>query len=286
MRFRDTKPFVRYVRYLDITKNTFFDNVLPLDARIFYVKSGICKIRVDSNEIKLNKGGLCYINSAVEYTILPSEVKLLAINFDFTSDFEELSNPLQPIPKTQAENFSPLEYITFEEQAELDRYLVIENCFDLESSLVELEQEYSKKSPFYVIKNSALLIEILVEILRKSELSYGQEVRFDAEKIAAYIRSHYRENIDNKVLGDIFHFHPNYLSNEFCRYFGKPLHKYLLEQRILRSVALLETGGFSISEIAFSVGFSDANYFSRYFKNIMGISPKKYIKNTKTAALK
>ncbi len=283
MKLSEIKPFVRYVRYLNITQKSFFEDVLPLDARIFYVKDGVGKIRISGREYTVSKGGLLYINSWVEYTLLPSDVCFLAVNFDFTDKAKEISTPLPPVPVSDKEKYQSIEHTSFEDFSVLNEYTVLKNCFSLEKALEELEQEYSKKSPLYIIKNSAQLTEILIEILRKNELSYSEEVRFDAEEIAAYIQAHYYENIDNKALGEIFHFHPNYLSGEFCRYFGKPIHKYLLEQRILKAVARLEAGGSNISEIAFSVGFSDANYFSRYFKKIMGVSPIKYIKNTKTA---
>jgi AraC family L-rhamnose operon transcriptional activator RhaR len=34
----------------------------------------------------------------------------------------------------------------------------------------------------------------------------------------------------------------------------------------------------SVGELAEEVGFSDANYFSRVFKNAFGMSPEKYMK--------
>ncbi|WP_423827224.1 helix-turn-helix domain-containing protein [Sharpea porci] len=37
---------------------------------------------------------------------------------------------------------------------------------------------------------------------------------------------------------------------------------------------MMESGFTNISEIAHSCGFSDSNYFSRYFKKKTGISPK------------
>ena len=279
LKLSEIKPFVRYVRYLNLTQNSYFDNVLPIDVRIFYVKEGIGKIRIKGTDFTVSKGGLIYINSWVEYTLLPSDVCFLAVNFDFTDNASEIFTPIPPIPVTDKEKYEPIEHTTFEDTVALNEYIVLPNSFSLEAALERLEKEYSKKSPYFIMKNSAQLTEILIEILRKNEFFYSSEMRFDAEKIAAYIQAHYYENIDNKALGEIFHFHPNYLSGEFCRYFGKPIHKYLLEQRILRAVALLESGSSNISEIAFSVGFSDANYFSRYFKKIMGVSPAKYIKN-------
>ena len=44
---------------------------------------------------------------------------------------------------------------------------------------------------------------------------------------------------------------------------------------------LLKNSTATITEIAFCVGFSDANYFSNIFKKIIGITPSAYRKANK-----
>jgi AraC family L-rhamnose operon transcriptional activator RhaR len=51
---------------------------------------------------------------------------------------------------------------------------------------------------------------------------------------------------------------------------------YLLRLRIMNAVHLLEMTNKNITEIAFESGFSDSNYFSRQFKQILGFSPKEF----------
>jgi AraC family L-rhamnose operon transcriptional activator RhaR/AraC family L-rhamnose operon regulatory protein RhaS len=51
---------------------------------------------------------------------------------------------------------------------------------------------------------------------------------------------------------------------------------YLIQLRINRAAALLRHGDDSITAIAFKVGFSDSNYFTRQFRKVMGISPRHY----------
>ncbi|WP_321281752.1 two-component regulator propeller domain-containing protein [Marinifilum fragile] len=47
--------------------------------------------------------------------------------------------------------------------------------------------------------------------------------------------------------------------------------------RLKKSAELIRTGKYSISEIAYSTGFSDPKYFSTSFKKFYGISPSKYV---------
>ena len=51
---------------------------------------------------------------------------------------------------------------------------------------------------------------------------------------------------------------------------------YLQRYRINQAKHLLKESNQSITEIAFSVGFSDSGYFSRIFRRETGTSPEKY----------
>ena len=51
---------------------------------------------------------------------------------------------------------------------------------------------------------------------------------------------------------------------------------YLIHLRIQHAAELLCHGGRSISEVAYSVGFEDSNYFSRQFRKTMQTSPREY----------
>lgn len=50
---------------------------------------------------------------------------------------------------------------------------------------------------------------------------------------------------------------------------------YIRKKRLSKAKELLKTTDLPIAEIAYSVGFSDYNYFLRVFKNQFMVSPKK-----------
>ena len=50
----------------------------------------------------------------------------------------------------------------------------------------------------------------------------------------------------------------------------------LREARIKRACQLLENSGLNVSEVAYQCGFADPKYFSRCFKQTMGVSPTEY----------
>jgi len=57
---------------------------------------------------------------------------------------------------------------------------------------------------------------------------------------------------------------------------GQSPNQYHLELRLKKAKELLTSTTLSISEIAFKTGFESVFYFSKIFKNKMGVSPKFY----------
>jgi signal transduction histidine kinase/ligand-binding sensor domain-containing protein/DNA-binding response OmpR family regulator len=59
--------------------------------------------------------------------------------------------------------------------------------------------------------------------------------------------------------------------------------EFLKEMRVKRGYQLLETGNFNIGEVAYQIGFSDAGYFSKCFKNKYHITPTQFLQSVKQA---
>ena len=73
----------------------------------------------------------------------------------------------------------------------------------------------------------------------------------------------------------------SHISHCFKKQTGYTFREYLTNVRLENAKSLLQYSGLTITEIAFSVGFNDSNYFSNVFKAQMGISPMKYRKSLK-----
>ncbi len=98
------------------------------------------------------------------------------------------------------------------------------------------------------------------------------------DKILQYTRQHYDTNITIDLLCDKFSCSRSYVSHNFKTISGKSFKQYLTDLRISHAKRLLEITSQSITEIAFSVGFNDSNYFSTAFLKSVGISPLAYRK--------
>ncbi len=93
-----------------------------------------------------------------------------------------------------------------------------------------------------------------------------------------YIQSHYMHPISIGTLSALL----RVCNDSFIRIFkaehNQTPFSYILNFRITEALKLLSQNTYSISEIAARTGFSDAGYFSRVFKEKIGISPLQYKK--------
>ena len=78
---------------------------------------------------------------------------------------------------------------------------------------------------------------------------------------------------------------PVYFSRLFKANMGVNFTDYVNKLRVDLACKLLLNNDITLVEIAQLCGFNDQSYFSKIFKNIVGISPKKY-KNEKGKIIK
>ncbi len=277
MLFQNIHPFGRYVRFMPVNKTQKYPPFIPYDARLFLCVGGKGTITADGVDYKMERGSVIIINSGVPYHLQSGEKEVLyfAANFDFTYCNAHISTP---IPPTQAPSVEPsqlVDHVTFEDIPELDRVVFSKGMSHLEQKCTLAEREYSRRLIFSDGIVSGVLSEILFECARAVKTS-EQETTDMVEKVLDYIHANFDKPLTNRYIGDIFSFHPNYISETLKRATGMSLHKYLLGVRIARAIDLLEESNDSISEIAESCGFQNIYYFSRYFKKAVGVNPTEY----------
>ncbi|SDC08580.1 AraC-like ligand binding domain-containing protein [Pelagirhabdus alkalitolerans] len=98
-------------------------------------------------------------------------------------------------------------------------------------------------------------------------------------KSIAYIKQHFQTDIS---LPDIVH--ASGLSTyHFSRLFQREMKdspiKYVTKMRINHALNLLQDPNFSIEEVARQVGYEDANYFTKVFKQYVELTPSDYRHN-------
>lgn len=88
-----------------------------------------------------------------------------------------------------------------------------------------------------------------------------------AEEVKRYIIKNFNKDITIDELCNYFYCSKATLINHFKETYNYTVHQYLLKYRIEKAKVLLLNKDLSIQEVAIDVGFKDANYFSKAFKN-------------------
>ena len=95
-------------------------------------------------------------------------------------------------------------------------------------------------------------------------------------KALAYIHEHYIEHISLADIANHVYIHPGYLSMLFKKITGKNFSFYLMEYRILKAKELLKDPANKVAQVARMVGYEDAAYFTRIFKQLVSSTPFEY----------
>lgn len=108
--------------------------------------------------------------------------------------------------------------------------------------------------------------------------SYDRGYTDNINRIYNYTLEHFQEKICIRDLASLANVSPN----SFCRYFKtrtmKTYWRFLLEVRIGYACKLLIENKTNISQICFSCGFNNLSNFNRHFKEMIGLTPKSYLK--------
>ena len=118
------------------------------------------------------------------------------------------------------------------------------------------------------------------------ELAYRKEdTREDKEslitRIMRYIRKNYSTDLRVDDVCRLFGCSRSYFTHSFRREAGKSFREYLTDIRLENAKRLLTLSHLNMTEIAYSVGFSDSNYFTGIFKKRNGRPPLVYRKMTR-----
>jgi len=134
-----------------------------------------------------------------------------------------------------------------------------------------------------IVESVGLICESLAVPVDRYRVGWeAMSWRFLAKKptliqaVGSYIAKNYDKPCRVSDLAQRFHCHPNYLGSFFQRCVGQSLGDFVSVIRIDRAKHLLQTGRFSIGEIAYKCGFSDLSQFGKVFRRFAGHSPSDY----------
>ena len=97
--------------------------------------------------------------------------------------------------------------------------------------------------------------------------------------VKQYLEDHFREHITVDEVADRFFINKHYLGRIFKQQYGMTLNSYIIYLRVVHAKYLLRFSDMTMDRIAVDCGINDANYFSRMFKNVEGMTPSEFRKS-------
>ena len=150
---------------------------------------------------------------------------------------------------------------------------------------MELEQAF-RLSDFYIQKLDEIYsIEGIHTLHDEMVMDYTEKMKryfqnnINSKHISAckeYIYSHIKQRITIEDLADEIGVSANYLSRLFKKETGISVSSYIREKKIELAKNLLKFSEYSMSEIAYRLSFSSQSHFIQQFRDVVGMTPKKY----------
>jgi AraC family transcriptional regulator of arabinose operon len=110
---------------------------------------------------------------------------------------------------------------------------------------------------------------------RHHEVTQGDKADC-VDRAILYMQEHINENISLNELSSRYNYSVSRFSNLFKQKTGYAPIDYFVQMKMQKACQQLDFTNRSIKDIAFSMGFDDPYYFSKRFRVIIGMSPKKY----------
>ena len=231
-----------------------FVHVCRPHCALYYVTNGVLGIRMDGSEYRVYPDSIVCLNSGTTVEVFCCEVGTEGtLDSYMLSFFSDVSLAAVGLP-----------LILPESSAYLHRFAEAYEC-------------WYAQSVAYRIRTRACLEMILASLISDQAateglLSNGGKM----EKLLVYIHTHYKESLSMEDLRRIVNYSPSHIRRIFCEELGMPPLKYINQVRIRRACELLLDDSTPVCRIAEAVGFDNAPYFSRIFREVMHMTPGEY----------
>ncbi|KIL53118.1 helix-turn-helix domain-containing protein [Jeotgalibacillus campisalis] len=101
----------------------------------------------------------------------------------------------------------------------------------------------------------------------------------DIRETVHFIETHYDQPLSLEDITERAALSKYYFTNKFQKYLKTTPIQYLTKTRIKKAMDLLITTNKPIQEIAVETGYTNANYFSKVFRKMIGMSPDSFRKD-------
>ena len=147
------------------------------------------------------------------------------------------------------------------------------SVFAYSLSLVHIETINAMKRPVNAFLITCRKIDTYCDYV--NSLDNIKTSEFSA-KVLTLIDMNIKNELTTRILAEHIHLHPDTLQKKFKAETGRNITEVINERRVELSKVYLRSSKYSITDISYEVGFSDASYFVKVFKKFTGITPGQF----------
>jgi AraC family transcriptional regulator len=134
---------------------------------------------------------------------------------------------------------------------------------------------------------NVLAVHLIRYLTAPRRLERGRDGALPRARLRAvveYVEEHLAGCPTLAQMAAVVRLNPYHFARQFKAATGLPPHQYLLTRRVERAKELLQAGAdLSLAEVALHAGFSDQSQFSRHFKRLVGVTPRRFGMSARTA---
>ena len=133
-----------------------------------------------------------------------------------------------------------------------------------------------KEAPLHLIGHLYIFIDALTRSVKEYRPSTGKVKDYYIKEALAYIEHNYMNDISVENIAESSNLNRSYFGKIFKEAVGKSPQEFLINYRMIKAAELLKLTHNSVNEIGTAVGYPNQLHFSRAFKNVYGVSPRKW----------
>ena len=228
---------------------------------IYYLIEGVCHYLIEGKLFEMEKGDIVFIpKGQIHKTSYDDVHSRLLINCSG-------------------------EYLKNADFSEAFVYRNEKHSQEIFSIMKKIESEYLRDDKFSQSLIKGYMQQLLALVYRTENRYKNTRLQNKyVQKALDILEVDFTHDITLSALADKFSISTEHFSRIFKKETGLGFNEYLSLLRLKKAESILKQNtNESISEIAFSCGFNDSNYFCEKFKKIYGMSPLKYRKSMKYA---
>lgn len=149
-----------------------------------------------------------------------------------------------------------------------------------DSVIDSLESELARREDGYREAALAYVTLLLIDLARIAADSVGEDLRRSGEPLLAavfdVIGARYGQELSLRDVAESVGMSAGHLTTVVRRRTGRTVQGWIVERRMAEARRMLATTDLSVGEIARLVGISDPGYFTRVFRNTVGMSPRRW----------